>query len=148
MECLPLTIAEVEYIAYRIAKETLGFDEPIPDFSSRFPDRLESCLVVPFHTFEGKDVYKNLIHKAAILFYVMIKNHPFQNGNKRIAVTTLLVFLLFNKKWLEVDPHSLYKFAVWVAESQPAVKNGVVHAIEEFVKKYLITAEDIQSRNE
>ena len=140
MDTTILTIAEVEYLAHRLACEKMGFDEPIPAFSSRYPNRLESCLSVPFHTFGKKDMYKTLIKKAAILFYVMIKNHPFQNGNKRVAVTTLLFFLLVNHKWLSVSPLDLYKFAVWVAESQAVLKRGVVQAIEDFIEKYMTPA--------
>ncbi len=132
-----LTIAEVEQIAYQLAQETMEFDEHIPAFSTRFPNRLESCINVPFQTFGDKDMYSTLIQKAAILFYVMIKNYPFQNGNKRIAVTTLLVFLLMNHKWLSVNPHDLYEFAEWVAKSDRELKRGVVHTVEDFLKKYL-----------
>jgi hypothetical protein len=39
-----ITVKEVEYIAFRLAKELLSFNEPIPDFSTRFPNILESCL--------------------------------------------------------------------------------------------------------
>lgn len=74
-----LTVKEVEYIAFRLARARLLFDEPIPDFSTRFPGILESCLATPFQTFSGKSLYPTVIGKASILFYLMIKNHPFQN---------------------------------------------------------------------
>src|SRR3989338_6179664 len=118
-----ISITEVEYVAHRLAQETMGWDEPIPDFDSRFPRILESCLAVPFQSFGRRKLYKGLIGKASTLFYLMIKNHPFQNGNKRIAVTTLLYFLYKNKKWLEVDNQELYNFAKWVAESNAKLKN-------------------------
>ena len=70
-------------------------------------------------------------------FYLMIKNHPFQNGNKRIAMTTLFVFLYKNKKWLKVDGQELYNFAVWVAGSPAKLKNEVVAGVEKFIKSYL-----------
>jgi len=133
-----ITVKEVEYIAFRLAKELLSFNEPIPDFSTRFPNILESCLSVPFQTFEGKSLYPTLISKASILFYLMIKNHPFQNGNKRIAMTTLFVFLYKNKKWLKVDTQELYNFTVWVASSLPSVKDQTVKAIEKFLKDHLV----------
>ncbi len=101
MKLRPITIGEVEFLAYRLAKELMEWDEPIPDFRTRFPGKLESCL----------------------------------NGNKRIAVTTLLTFLFFNNKWLEVTNDQLYQFAVWVAESQPELKEGVALAIKEFIEK-------------
>ncbi|HOT69510.1 MAG TPA: type II toxin-antitoxin system death-on-curing family toxin [Candidatus Saccharicenans sp.] len=135
-----ISVQEVEYIAYRLAREMLSFDEPIPDFSSRFPDILESCLAVPFQSFSRKQLYPGLISKASILFYLLIKNHPFQNGNKRIAITTLFVFLYKNKKWIKVDTQELYNFAVWVAQSPAKVKDETVMAIEKFLKTYLVSA--------
>ena len=134
-----ISVQEVEYIAYRLAREMLSFDEPIPDFSSRFPDILESCLAVPFQSFSRKQLYPGLISKASILFYLLIKNHPFQNGNKRIAITTLFVFLYKNKKWIRVDTQELYNFAVWVAQSPPRLKDETVMAIEKFLKTYLVS---------
>jgi len=136
-----LSIAEVEYTAFRLAKELMTYNEPIPDFTTRFPNILESCLVVPFQEFSRKPFYKGIVGKAAILFYLMIKNHPFQNGNKRIAMTTLFYFLYKNQKWLKVDNRELYNFAVWVAESNPKLKKETVHAIETFLNNYLINLE-------
>jgi death-on-curing family protein len=136
-----ITIQEVEYIAFKLAREKLSFDEPIPDFSSRFPNLLESCLATPFQTFVRKSLYPTLISKAAILFYLLIKNHPFQNGNKRIAMTALFVFLYRNEKWLEVDTQELYNFTVWVAQSPPTVKDETVKAVEKFLKRYLVKLE-------
>ena len=135
-----ISVQEVEYIAYRLAREMLSFDEPIPDFSSRFPNILESCLAVPFQSFSRKQLYPGLISKASILFYLLIKNHPFQNGNKRIAITTLFVFLYKNNKWIKVDTQELYNFAVWVAQSPAKVKDETVMAIEKFLKTYLVSA--------
>ena len=132
-----ITLREVEFLAFELAQAMLAFDEPIPDFSTRFPCSLESCLAVPFQKFGGKSPYPTLPAKAAILFYLMIKNHPFQNGNKRIAMTTLTVFLFKNNKWLNVDSKELYNLTVWVAQSPPTVKNETVAAIETFLKKYL-----------
>lgn len=133
----PLSVAEVEYIAFYLAKEFMGWDEPIPAFDSRFPNTLESCLAMPFQRFGGKNLYKGLVEKAAFLFYLMIKNHPFRNGNKRIAMTTLFYFLHKNKKWLKVDEQELYNFAKWVAESHPKFKEETVSAIEKFIRAYM-----------
>lgn len=136
-----LTIPEVEYLAYCLAKELMSWDEPIPEFKSRFPNILESCLVTPFQAFAGRTLYKGLIEKAAILFYLMVKNHPFKNGNKRIATTTLFLLLYKNSRWLKVDNVQLYRFAKWVAESDPAVKDATVSAIQKFLRTYLIPFE-------
>jgi len=136
-----ITIADVEYLAFRLAREHLSFDEPIPDFSTRFPNVLESCVVTPFQRFSGKALHPTLVAKASILFYLMIKNPPFQNGNKRIAITTLLAFLLGNGKWLKADTQEFYNFTVWVAQSPAGVKDQVVAAIQKFIRDHLADAD-------
>src|SRR4030043_1765289 len=92
------------------------------DFSPWFPNTLESCVWTPFHRFSCKALYPTLIPKVSIFFTLMIKNHPFQNGNKRIAITTLLTFLYGNNKWLKTDIQELYNFTVWVAKSPTRLK--------------------------
>ncbi|MBU2263234.1 type II toxin-antitoxin system death-on-curing family toxin, partial [Patescibacteria group bacterium] len=126
------------YTAYFLAKNFLEWDEPIPDFGSRFPNILESCLATPFQAFRKKGLYKSFNEKVAVLFYLMIKNHPFQNGNKRIAMTTLLYFLSKNKKWIRVDDKELYNFAKWVAESNPKIRKETIKAIEKFLETYIV----------
>ncbi len=137
-----LTTTEVEYVAHSLAREMMTWNEPIPDFITRRPNILEGCLMAPFQSFGGKTLYKGLIEKSAILFYLMVKNHPFQNGNKRIAMTAMLYFLYRNKKWLRVDNQELYNFAKWVAESNPKLKEETVRATEKFLKTYLVDHEN------
>jgi len=136
----PLAIEHVEELAHRLARRIMSWDEPIPDFGSRFPNILESCLNAPFQTYDKKDLYPRLEDKAAILFYLLIKNHPFQNGNKRVAVTSLLVFLYLNGHWLKAPPDEMYRLAVWVAESLPVAKDGVCLALEDFLRKNVVAA--------
>jgi len=133
-----LTVKEVEHIAFRLAQESMSFNEPIPDFATRYPNILESCLSAPFHSFDAKDLYPAFIEKATVIFYLMIKNHPFQNGNKRVAMVTLFYILYRNKKWLKVDTQTLYNFAFWVAESPANAKDEVMQYVQKFIKKYLV----------
>lgn len=137
MRLKQLTIKDVEYVAHRLATETMSQNEPIPDFNTRYTSALERCVEAPFQTFGGRQLYPGLIKKVAILFYLMIKNHPFQNGNKRLAMTTLFIFLFQNKKWLKVDNQELYNFAAWVASSNTKLKKDTVRAIETFLTNYL-----------
>lgn len=133
-----LTVSEVKYIAHKLAKELMKFDEPIPEFETRYPDVLERCLNAPHQTFSKRALYRGTIKKSAFQFYLMIKNHPFQNGNKRIAVMTLLYYLYTHKKWLKMDNQELYNFARWVAESNPRVRKHVIEAIEHILKEDII----------
>lgn len=139
MKIIPISIAEVEYVAYYLAKKFMEWDEPIPSFDSRSPNVLESCLILPFQKFGRKTFYNGLTAKAAILFYLMIKNHPFENGNKRVAMTTLFFFIHKNKKWLKMDNQEMYNFAKWVASSNPKLKTETVLAIKKFINTYLVS---------
>ena len=112
--------------------------EPIPDFDTRFPGRLESCLETPQQTFGGQLLYPTLIEQAAILFYLLNKNHPFQNGNKRIALTALSQFLFLNGKWFSVDHDELHRFTIDVASSEARSKDQEIEEIKSFLRAHLI----------
>ena len=135
---IEITVKHVEHIAFELARDKMTFNQPIPDFSTRFPNVLESCLAAPFQTFGGRSLKRGFIAKAAMLFYLMTKNHPFENGNKRIAMTTLFVFLHMNKKWLNVDAIELYRFAVWVASSPAKMNEEIAKVIEKFIKDHIV----------
>ncbi|MEK7118696.1 MAG: type II toxin-antitoxin system death-on-curing family toxin [Patescibacteria group bacterium] len=132
-----ITLEEVEYVAHRLAQEALEWGEPIPHFGTRFPGILEQCLGAPRQTYAKRQLHKGLVSKAAVLFYLMIKNHPFQNGNKRVAVMTLIYFLYKNGQWLSVDNQELYNFAKWVAASNAKLKDETVSAVEAFIKMHV-----------
>ncbi|MBN1796721.1 MAG: type II toxin-antitoxin system death-on-curing family toxin [Sedimentisphaerales bacterium] len=134
-----ISIQDIEHIAFELARQHLSFDEPIPDYTTRFPNILESCVAMPFMRIGGKYLYKNLIDQASVLMYLMVKNHPFQNGNKRIAVSTLLYFLLNNKKWLKTDARDLYNFTVWLAQSPSVLKDETIAAIQRYIDNYIVT---------
>ena len=57
---------------------------------------LDMSVNATFQTFGGVDLYPTLVEKAAHLTYSLIKNHPFIDGNKRIGVTVMIVFLKAN----------------------------------------------------
>jgi len=133
-----ITIAEVEYAAFHLAEKFMTWNEPIPNFGSRFPNILESCLNQPFVKFDKKDLYRGLVGKASILFYLMIKNHPFQNGNKRIAIMALLYFLHKNNKWLSINNMELYNFALNVSKSKTSSGKKIILHIQDLIEKHLI----------
>ncbi|MCL2089479.1 MAG: type II toxin-antitoxin system death-on-curing family toxin [Oscillospiraceae bacterium] len=57
---------------------------------------LESAVLGCYQSFGGQDLYPTIIEKAARLSYFLCNNHAFVDGNKRIAVTSMLVFLRMN----------------------------------------------------
>jgi|SRR5882672_965923 len=118
--------------------------EPIPAFDTRFAGRLEACLETPRQTFDNQPLYPTLNDQAAILFYLLNKNHPFANGNKRIALTALLVFLFLNGKWLIASQDDLFAFAMGVAASDARRKETIVADIKIFLSLHLVATENIE----
>ncbi len=137
-----ITIAEVEHIAHKLAKKLMDYNQPIPDFKSRVPHRLESCLETPLSAFGGREFYPTFMDKAAILFYLLNKNHCFPNGNKRVAVMTLLTLLYINDLWLNVTPEGLLSFAEMVAASKPKDKDSVQAFIKFFLERNIVNRDN------
>ena len=136
-----VSIRDVEYIAYIAARELMDYGEPLPDFKTRYSGKLEASLEAPFTYLGGKYVYWTLQHRAAIYFYSIIKNHPFENGNKRMAVMVLLVFLYLNKKWITISPDELYVLAKDVAKSEANHREETVKMLKMTIKSHLIDAQ-------
>jgi death-on-curing protein len=57
---------------------------------------LESALAQPRATFDGRDLHPTIVQKAAALGFSLALNHPFVDGNKRVAHAAMEVFLLLN----------------------------------------------------
>lgn len=131
-----ITAKDFENLCFNFTRELMTFNQPIPDFDTRNKDLLESALGAPQQTFGGSLLYPTLTKQAAILFYSLIKNHPFQNGNKRIAVLTVLVFLSLNNKWLSILPYNFYELAIKVAASKAEEKDLTLHEIEKVLSRY------------
>lgn len=129
---------DFENLCFRLAQEHLIFDQPIPDFISRSPGVLESCLKTPLQQFNKKDLYVTFEEKISILFYLLIKNHPFINGNKRIALTTLLAVLYLNGKWIKKKPKDLYFLAKDVSRSEREDMDQQLRNIREFLKRNIV----------
>ena len=138
MKTKQVSIRQAKFIAHVLAQELMNYGEPIPNFDTRLPGRLESCLNTPFQYFNGKPLYRYIPDKAAVLFYLIIKNHPFTNGNKRLAVTITLVFFHLNNKWVKIPPSDLYDIACEVASSDTKDKEHQISALKYIFKTYMI----------
>lgn len=94
-----------------LIKETGGID------GMRDENLLDSALNSPFQTFDSKELYPEFSGKAAQLSFSIIKNHPFLDGNKRIGVHIMLVFLALNNVKLLYTQKELIDFGLKVADS-------------------------------
>ena len=77
---------------------------------------LDSALEMPFQTFFGAELYPTLIEKAARLGYGLVANHPFIDGNKRIGVFSMLVFLKINDINIEFEDNELIDLTLKLAD--------------------------------
>lgn len=139
-----LTPEDFKFLCFDLASELMSYEEPIPDYSTRENSLLESALGAPRQTYNNKLLYPIFPKQAAILFYSLIKNHPFKNGNKRIAVMALLTFLGLNTKWINIEPVKLYKLACDVSESKSSDKDSVLKIIENTITQSLVEFPDVR----
>ena len=79
---------------------------------------LLSALGRPQATFDGKDLYPDIMMKAAALMDSLVRNHPFIDGNKRTAITASAMFLRMNGYHLNVENIELVNFTLACAQSQ------------------------------
>lgn len=85
-----LTLSEVLELHHRLI-QTFGGADGIRDIRG-----LESAIAQPRMTFDGEELYPTIIEKSVALGYSIIKNHPFVDGNKRVAHAAMEVFLILN----------------------------------------------------
>ena len=91
---------------------------------------LESALCAPFQSLGDKDAYPSLQQKAARLGYGLIKNHAFVDGNKRIGVHAMLVFLALNGIELQHTQEELSDMVLSVADGSLSFEKMVTWIIE------------------
>ncbi|EEV20572.1 death-on-curing family protein [Treponema vincentii ATCC 35580] len=85
---------------------------------------LDSALQTPFQTFEGNNLYPDVLDKASQLCYSLIENHPFVDGNKRIGVHLALLFLKLNNIELNYSQQELIDFGLGIASGKIS-KHGI-----------------------
>ena len=92
-----LTLGEVVAL-HRAIIESTGGATGLRDLGA-----LESAIAQPRATFDGLDLHTTVTAKAAALAYSLALNHPFVDGNKRIAHAAMEVFLALNGLDLSAD---------------------------------------------
>jgi prophage maintenance system killer protein len=98
-------------------------------FGNERNDQLQSILSNLDQTMFGEELYRSVEEKAANLFYMVIKDHPFSDGNKRIGSFLFLLYIQLNKLPLKIDNIGLTSLALLIAESDPQQKNLLIRLI-------------------
>ncbi len=108
-------------------------------FGKQRSEMLEGVLGNLRQSFGGKELYPSIEERAAHLLYFIIKDHPFFDGNKRIASFLFILFLrknnYFNKKNGEnkINDNGLVALALLVAQSNSKDKEGIIKLIINFL---------------
>src|SRR3989344_6486049 len=110
------SLEEVVAIHFRITEKT-GGSQGVRDW-----DLLSSALGRPQATFGGEDLYPDIFLKAASLIQSLSSNHPFVDGNKRTALTTLEYFLDLNEYNLKATQREKVDFTLWAENKKPSLE--------------------------
>lgn len=117
-------------------KAELKMDGEISDlFGQEYDHKFQSVINTIYQTFDGKELYNSVEEKAANLLYLTIKDHPFTDGNKRIASILFVYFLKENNYLYTVDlqrkinNNTLVSLALLVATSNPKEKETMIKII-------------------
>jgi death on curing protein len=111
-DCIHLAVPDVEEIHVAVI-EAFGGAAGIRDRSL-----LESAVAAPRATAHGKSPFKCLPDVAAAYMYYLCRNHPFVDGNKRVAMTAAIVFLRLNGIEPAADSDAWYSIAMDIANSR------------------------------
>ena len=116
----------------------LKFNESSNLFALERNEGLKAILGSIYQTFNGKDVYYSLEEKCANLLYMVVKNHVFIDGNKRIAATLFIYFLnsyniLYKDDKQVIDNNTLASLTLLIAQSNPKEKQVLVDLIVNFL---------------
>ena len=100
---------------------------------------LESIIGDIYQTFDKKDVYKSIEEKACNFLYMIIKNHVFIDGNKRIGATLFIYFLQFYKILYKngkqvIDNNTLVALTLLIAQSNPKEKELIIDLVMNFLE--------------
>ena len=110
-------------------------------FGNEKDDSFKSSIGQIYQTFGGEDLYPSVEEKAAMLLYLVTKNHSFSDGNKRIAATLFLWFLNNNHVLYRADgskriaDNTLVALTLMIAESRTEEKDVMVKVVVNLINQ-------------
>lgn len=116
----------------------LRFNEESSLFAVERDKGLESIIGNIYQSFDGQDIYKSIEEKGANFLYLIVKNHVFTDGNKRIAATLFIYFLnfygiLYKDGEQTIDNNTLTALTLLIAESNPKEKEVIIDLVMNFL---------------
>ena len=120
---------EIVKFFHTILIEEFGGSNGIRDLNA-----LKAAIQRPYATFDGKDLYPTIIDKAAALVEILVKNHAFIDGNKRIGYVMLRFFLMESGYDLSASQTEKYKFIIEISKGNldfEGIKKWIVNHAQE-----------------
>ena len=116
----------------------LRFNEESTLFAIERDDGLSAIIGNIYQSFNNQDIYKSIEEKAANFLYLVVKNHVFVDGNKRIAATLFIYFLnfygiLYKENRQVIDNNTLTALTLLIAESNPKEKEVIIDLVVNFL---------------
>ena len=129
---------KIEYTECLDVINKLRFNEESSLFGVERDKGLESIIGNIYQSFGGKDIYKSIEEKGANFLYLIVKNHVFADGNKRIAATLFIYFLnfygiLYKDGKQTIDNNTLAALTLLIAESNPKEKEVIIDLVMNFL---------------
>jgi death-on-curing family protein len=126
---------EAKEVIKNLKQELLAKKEASELFGQENNEKFKSILGNIYQTFGGKELYQSIEEKAAHLLYFVIKDHPFVDGNKRIA-SFLFIYFLDKNNYLyksngekKINDNALTTLALLIAVSNPDEKDKFIKLI-------------------
>ena len=129
---------KIEYEKCLEVINKLRFNEESSLFAVERDNGLESIIGNIYQSFGGQDIYKSIEEKGANFLYLIVKNHVFADGNKRIAATLFIYFLnfydiLYKNGKKTIDNNTLAALTLLIAESNPKEKEVIIDLVMNFL---------------
>lgn len=129
---------KIEYCECMEIINKLRFNEESNLFAIERDKGLESIIGNIYQSFAGQEIYKSIEEKSANFLYLIVKNHVFVDGNKRIAATLFIYFLnfygiLYKDGKQTIDNNTLTALTLLIAESNPKEKEIIIDLVMNFL---------------
>lgn len=135
-----ISYSDAGSVVVKLKKELTKNREASSLFGNEIEGRFKSIMGAIYQTFDGEELYKSIEEKAANLLYLLTKDHPFSDGNKRIA-SILFVYFLEKNGYLfrasgerKISDNTLVTLVILTASSSPNDKDILIRLISNLIK--------------